>query len=77
MYFFRLERKIKVTKYYCYYCFTTAHQRALHVIKKSSNCDIKANNKCSILVEKFHYFLKTNNDYEKKHNEDCALLVQL
>ena len=32
-------------------------------------------NKCYILEEKFHYFLKTKYVYKKKHQEDCALLV--
>ena len=43
--------------------------------KITSNCDIKAKNKCYILEKEFHYFLKTKYVNKKKHHKYCALLV--
>ena len=36
---------------------------------------MKAKNKCYILEEKFHYFLKTKNVFKKTQHKDCVLLV--
>ena len=65
---------IITTKYY-YYCLTTTHQSAQNIVKRTSNCNIKAKNQYYILEETFHYFLNTQYVYKKKHHKDCALLV--
>ena len=66
---------IITSKYNCHYCFTTAHESAQSIVKYTSNCDIKAKSEWYILEEKLHYFYKTKYVYNKKHHEDCALLV--
>ena len=78
-YFISPERMIVTIKYYCYCCFTTAHQSAKYIVKLTFNWKIKAKymlhvTSC-ILEEKFHYFLKAKYVYKKKCRKDCALLV--
>ena len=78
-YFISPERMIIAIKYYCYCCFTTAHQSAEYIVKLTFNWKIKATyilhvTSC-ILEEKFHYFLKAKYVYKKKCRKDSALLV--